>query len=172
MSAGVTALRQKNVGAAHRPRLETRGQATLRVRRCPSHSSHGLCGGGSDGNASTDLRTASRLNERDERSRLAHADVLVASGALAAAAEPGTIRRRPSPGIGRGALAARQARAGAWRRRRRAIVRARRDEPLVAGSARLYTIVGQAHHAQFNVDAPRQDRTGAARIVPKTETHT
>ena len=124
---GVAALRQKNVGAAIAA-LETAVK-----RHAESSEVHRILGMAYAGakqydRALTELRTASRLNPRDERSRLATSDVLVASGDLAAAAgDPSRYGAGPST-IGRGVLAAREARSGTWRRRRRAIVRAGRGE--------------------------------------------
>ena len=162
---GVAALRQKNVGAAIAA-LETAVK-----RHAESSEVHRILGMAYAGakqydRALTELRTASRLNPRDERSRLATSDVLVASGDLAAAGEilRDTVKALPRSAeaywqLGR--LEQARGDADAVRSFEQAAAR-----PLVAGSARLYAIVGQAHHAQFNVDSAVDAYRHRARMVP------
>jgi tetratricopeptide (TPR) repeat protein len=112
------------------------------------------------------LREAARLNPRDERSRIAIADVLVASGKPDAAGESlrQTIRDMPDSAeaywqLGRVEQAL--GNADAVKSFERAATR-----PVVAGLARLYAIVGQAYHAQFDVDAAANAYRQRVRIAP------
>jgi tetratricopeptide (TPR) repeat protein len=112
------------------------------------------------------LREASRLNPRDERSRIAIADVLVAMGKPDAARESlrQTIQDLPESAeahwqLGRVAQALGDA--AAVRSFERAATR-----PLVAGLARLYAIIGQAHHAQFDLEAAAEAYRRRVRIAP------
>ena len=114
----------------------------------------------------TQLRDASRLNPRDERSRIAIADVLIASGKPESAIESlrETIRELPESGeaywqLGRIGQALGDA--DAVRSFERAATK-----PVVAGMARLYAIIGQAHHAQFNLDPAAEAYRRRARIAP------
>jgi len=114
----------------------------------------------------THLREASRLNPRDERSRIALADLLLASGKPAEALESlrQTIRDLPESGeaywqLGRIGQAVGDAEA----------VRAfevAATKPVVAGLARIYAIVGQAYHAQFNLDAAAGAYRQRVRLAP------
>jgi tetratricopeptide (TPR) repeat protein len=114
----------------------------------------------------THLREASRLNPQDERSRIAIADVLVASGKPDAARDSlrETIRDLPESAeadwqLGRVEQALGDAEAV------RAFERAA-TKPVVAGRARLYAIIGQAHHAQFDVDAAAEAYRRRVQIAP------
>jgi tetratricopeptide (TPR) repeat protein len=114
----------------------------------------------------SELRTASRLNPRDERARLALADVLVVSGNLDAAMEVlrETIREIPQSAEAhwqQGRLDQARADAGAVRAFERAAAM-----PVVAGLGRLYAIVGQAHHAQFDVAAAAAAYRVRIRLTP------
>jgi tetratricopeptide (TPR) repeat protein len=112
------------------------------------------------------LREAARLNARDERSRIAIADVLMASGRPDAARDSlrDTIRDLPDSAeahwqLGRveqalGDAAAVQSFENAA------------TKPIVAGRARLYAIVGQAQHAQFDVDAAAEAYRRRVWIAP------
>jgi tetratricopeptide (TPR) repeat protein len=98
------------------------------------------------------LREAARLNPRDERSRIAIADVLVASGKPNEARESlrQTLRDIPESAEAQwqlGRIEQALGDAGAVKSFERAASR-----PVVAGLARLYAIVGQAYHAQFDLD--------------------
>jgi tetratricopeptide (TPR) repeat protein len=112
------------------------------------------------------LRVASRLNPRDERSRIAVADVLVASGKpdAARASLRDTIRDLPDSAgahwqLGRVEQALGDA--ASVRSFERAATK-----PVVAGLARLYAIVGQAHHAQFDMAAAADAYRQRVRIAP------
>jgi tetratricopeptide (TPR) repeat protein len=112
------------------------------------------------------LQEAARLNPRDERSRIAIADVLIASGRPDAARDSlrETIRDLPESAeaywqLGRVEQALGDA--GAVRSFERAAAK-----PVVAGLARLYAIVGQAYHAQFDVDAAAEAYRHRVRIAP------
>ena len=112
------------------------------------------------------LQQASRLNPRDERSRIAIADVLVASGKPDAARESlrETIRDLPESAeaywqLGRVEQALGDA--GAAQAFERAATK-----PLVAGRARLYAIIGQAYHAQFDLDRAATAYRQRVRIAP------
>jgi tetratricopeptide (TPR) repeat protein len=112
------------------------------------------------------LQQASRLNPRDERSRIAIADVLVASGQLDAARESlrQTVRDLPESAeaywqLGRVEQALGDA--GAVQAFEHAATK-----PLVVGRARLYAIIGQAHHAQFDLAAAAEAYGHRVRIAP------
>ena len=112
------------------------------------------------------LRDAARLNPRDERARIAIADVLVASGKPDAARDSlrQTIRDIPDSAEAQWQLGRVEQALGdadAVTSFERAATR-----PVVAGLARLYAIVGQAYHAQFDVDAASQAYRQRARIAP------
>lgn len=112
------------------------------------------------------LREASRLNPRDERSRIAIADVLVASGKPDAARDSlrQTIRDIPESGEAQWQLGRVEQALGdadAVKSFERAAAR-----PVVAGLARLYAIVGQAYHAQFDVDAAARAYRQRVQIAP------
>jgi tetratricopeptide (TPR) repeat protein len=112
------------------------------------------------------LREASRLNPRDERSRIAIADVLIASGKLDAARDSLRETTRDLPDSAEaywqlGRVEQALGDAGAVRSFERAATK-----PTVAGLARLYAIVGQAYHAQFDVDAAAVAYRERARIAP------
>jgi tetratricopeptide (TPR) repeat protein len=112
------------------------------------------------------LREASQMNPRDERARIAVADLLVATGMPDAARDSlrETIRDLPDSAeaywqLGRVEQALGDA--GAVRSFERAATK-----PVVAGLARLYAIVGQAYHAQFDVDAAAAAYRHRVRIAP------
>jgi tetratricopeptide (TPR) repeat protein len=114
----------------------------------------------------THLREASRLNPQDERSRIAIADVLLTSGKPDAALDSlrETLRVMPESGeahwqVGRIQQALGDADAV------RAFERAA-TKPVVAGQARLLAIIGQAYHAQFDVDAAANAYRQRVRIAP------
>jgi tetratricopeptide (TPR) repeat protein len=114
----------------------------------------------------THLQEASRLNPRDERVRVAIADVLVASGKPDAARESLRQTVRDLPGSAEaywqlGRVEQALGDAAAVRSFERAATL-----PTVAGLARLYAIVGQAHHAQFDVDAAAEAYRRRARLTP------
>jgi tetratricopeptide (TPR) repeat protein len=112
------------------------------------------------------LQEASRLNPRDERARIAMADVLVASGKPDAARESlrATVRDLPESGEAHwqlGRIEQALGDADAVRSFERAATR-----PVVAGLARLYAIVGQAYHAQFELDGAANAYRQRVRIAP------
>jgi len=102
----------------------------------------------------THLRTAARLSPADERPRLSIADVLVASGDVAAAREalretvhdiPGSLETywklgRLAEAVGDGASALQAFEHLATR-------------PVIAGRGRVLAAVGRLHHSQFNLAA-------------------
>ena len=93
---GMVAFRKGDVRC--RNRVAGRGIETLSaVGRSPSHPRHGSGGGEVHDGSLASLREAARMNPRDERSRIAIADVLVASGKPDAARESlrETIREIP-----------------------------------------------------------------------------
>jgi tetratricopeptide (TPR) repeat protein len=98
------------------------------------------------------LREAARMNPRDERSRIAIADVLVASGKPDVARENlrQTVRELPESAEAQwqlGRIEQSLGDASAVKSFERAATR-----PVVAGLARLYAILGQAYHAQFDLN--------------------
>jgi len=112
------------------------------------------------------LREAVDLNPRDERSRIALADVQVVSRQADAALETlrGTIRDLPESGeahwqLGRIEQALGDAEAV------RSFERAA-TKPVVAGLARLYAIIGQAYHAQFDLDGAAKAYRQRVQIAP------
>jgi tetratricopeptide (TPR) repeat protein len=112
------------------------------------------------------LQDAARMNPRDERSRIAIADVLVASGKPDAARESlrQTIRDIPDSAeaywqLGRVEQALGDA--DAVKSFERAATR-----PVVAGLARLYAIIGQAYHAQFDLEGAATAYRQRAQIAP------
>ena len=114
----------------------------------------------------SNLQQASRLNPRDERSRIAIADVLVASGQQDAARESlrETIRDIPESAeaywqLGRVEQALGDAAAV------QAFERAA-TKSLVAGRSRLYAIIGQTYHAQFDLDRAAAAYQQRVRIAP------
>jgi tetratricopeptide (TPR) repeat protein len=112
------------------------------------------------------LREAARLNPRDERAQIALADVQVASGQPGAASETlrGTIRDLPESGEAHWQLA-RIAQALGDADAVLSFERAA-TKPVVAGLARLYAIVGQAYHAQFDLDGAVNAYRQRVRIAP------
>jgi tetratricopeptide (TPR) repeat protein len=112
------------------------------------------------------LRAASRLNPRDERSRLATSDVLAAQGDMAAAIEVlrAATRDLPRSAEAHWQLGRLEQRVGDARAAQ-SFERAAATHP-VAGAARLYAIAGQAHHAQFNVDAAADAYRLRVRVAP------
>jgi tetratricopeptide (TPR) repeat protein len=114
----------------------------------------------------TSLREAARLNPRDERAPIALADVQVESGHADAAIETlrGTIRDLPESGQAHwqlGRIAQALGDADAVRSFERAATK-----PVIAGLARLYAIVGQAYHAQFDLDGAVNAYRQRVRIAP------
>ena len=112
------------------------------------------------------LREAARLNPRDERSRIAIADVFVASGKPDVARETlrQTLRDIPESAEAQwqlGRIEQVLGDAGAVKSFERAASR-----PVVAGLARLYAIVGQAYHAQFDLDGAVTAYRQRVRIAP------
>ena len=112
------------------------------------------------------LREAARLNPRDERVRIALADVQVASGHADAATATlrGTIRDIPESGEAHwqlGRITQALGDADAVRSFERAAAK-----PVVVGLARLYAIVGQAFHAQFDLDGAANAYRQRAQIAP------
>jgi tetratricopeptide (TPR) repeat protein len=113
-----------------------------------------------------ELREAVRLDPRDERSRIALADVQIVSGHANAALETlrATIDALPESGesywqLGRIAQALGDAEAVRWFERAA-------TKPVVAGLARLYAIIGQAHHAQFDLDGAATAYRRRVQIAP------
>ena len=162
---GIAALREKNVRVAI-------AELEAAVMRSPQsaelHRVFGtaLAAAKQHDKSLAQLREASRLNPRDERSRIAIADVLVASGKLDAARDSlrETIRDRPESAeadwqLGRVEQALGDAEAV------RAFERAA-TKPVVAGRARLYAIIGQAYHAQFDLDGAGNAYRQRVRIAP------
>jgi len=112
------------------------------------------------------LREAVRLNPRDERSRIALADVQVVSRQADAALETlrGTIRDLPESGEAHwqlGRIEQALGDADAVRSFERAATK-----PIVAGLARLYAIIGQAYHAQFDLDGAAKAYRQRVEIAP------
>lgn len=112
------------------------------------------------------LREASRLNPLDERARIAIADVLAASGQASAARDSlrQTVRDLPDSAealwqIGRIEQALGNADAV------RAFEQAA-TKPVVAGLGRLYAIVGQAYHAQFELEPAANAYRQRVRVAP------
>jgi tetratricopeptide (TPR) repeat protein len=148
---GIAALREKNV------RLAIVALDAASGRSPESAEVHRILGvafaaGKQFDKSLAQLREASRLNPQDERSRIAIADVLLASGKPDAAVESlrETLRVMPESAeacwqVGRIEQALGDA--GAVRSFERATTK-----PVVAGLARLYAIIAQAHHAQFDLD--------------------
>jgi tetratricopeptide (TPR) repeat protein len=162
---GITALREKNmrVAIAELDAASTRSPQSSEVHRILGMA---LAAARQHERSLMHLREASRLNPRDERSRIAIADVLVAMGKPDAARESlrQTIQDLPESAeahwqLGRVAQALGDA--AAVRSFERAATR-----PLVAGLARLYAIIGQAHHAQFDLEAAAEAYRRRVRIAP------
>ena len=117
------------------------------------------------------LQQASRLNPHDERSRIAIADVPLASGNRTRRAESlrETIRDVPESAEAHwqlGRVEQTLGNGGAVQAFERAATK-----PLVAGRARLYAIIGQAYHAQFDLDPSlpyRQRVPDRAQIATRT----
>jgi tetratricopeptide (TPR) repeat protein len=112
------------------------------------------------------LREASQMNPRDERARIAIADLLVATGMPDAARDSlrETVRDLPDSAdaywqLGRVEQALGDA--GAVQSFERAATK-----PVVAGLARLHAIIGQAYHAQFDLDAAAAAYRLRVRIAP------
>jgi len=162
---GVAALRAKNLTTAVAALSEasSRSPESAELHRILGMA---LAAGKQYDQSLTHLRDAVRLNPRDERARIAIADVLVASGRPDAAREslrqtiaelPGSAEAywqlgRVEQGLGEAAAVRSFERAAAL--------------PVVAGLARLYAIVGQAHHAQFDVAAAAEAYRHRVRIAP------
>jgi tetratricopeptide (TPR) repeat protein len=162
---GIVALREKNVGLAiaELEAASSRNPDSAEVHRLLGMA---LAAAKQHDKSLAHLREASRLNPRDERSRMAMADVLMAADRLEAARESlrRTIRDLPESAqahwqLGRVEQALGDAEAV------RSFERAA-EKPLVAGLVRLYAIIGQAHHAQFNVDATAEAYRHRLRIAP------
>jgi tetratricopeptide (TPR) repeat protein len=112
------------------------------------------------------LREAVRLNPRDERARIALADVEVVSGHADAAIETlrGATRDLAESGEAQwqlGRVEQALGDAAAVKSFERAATR-----PVVAGLARLYAIVGQAYHAQFDLDGAANAYRQRVQIAP------
>ena len=162
---GVAALRSKNLPIA----VEALSEASNRSPESAElHRILGmaLAAGKQYDQSLTHLRDAARLDPRNERSRIAIADVLVASGRPDAARESlrQTIAELPGSAeaywqLGRVEQALGEAAAVRSFERAAAL-------PVVAGLARLYAIVGQAHHAQFDVAAAAEAYRHRVRIAP------
>jgi tetratricopeptide (TPR) repeat protein len=121
---------------------------------------------GQQDKSATQLREAVRLNPRDERSRIALADVQVVSREADAALETlrGTIRDLPESGEAHwqlGRIAQALGDADAVRSFERAATK-----PVVAGLARLYAIIGQSYHAQFDLDGAARAYRQRVEIAP------
>ena len=162
---GITALREQNVRVAV-------GELEAALMRTPQSAEvHRILGtalaaGKQHDQSVARLREAARLNPRDERSRIAIADVLVASGKANDARESlrQTVRDLPESAeaywqLGRVEQALGDASAV------QAFEHAA-TKPLVAGRARLYAIIGQAHHAQFDLAAAAEAYGRRVRIAP------
>jgi tetratricopeptide (TPR) repeat protein len=112
------------------------------------------------------LQQASRLNPRDDRTRIAMADVLVASGKLDAALESlrQTVRELPESAEAHWQLGRVEQALGdpdAVKSFERAATK-----PVVAGLGRLYAIIGQAYHAQFDLEGAASAYQQRVRIAP------
>jgi tetratricopeptide (TPR) repeat protein len=112
------------------------------------------------------FRESARLNPRDERARISLADVQVVSGHADAAIETlrGTIRDLPESGEAHwqlGRIEQALGDADAVRSFERAATK-----PVVAGLARLYAIIGQAYHAQFDLDGAANAYRQRVQIAP------
>jgi tetratricopeptide (TPR) repeat protein len=162
---GIAALREKNV------RFAIVALDAASGRTAGSAEVHRVLGmafaaGKQYDKSLTHLQEASRLNPRDERARVAIADVLVASGKPDAARESlrQTIRDLPESAEASwqlGRVEQSLGDAAAVRSFERASAK-----PVVAGLARLYAIVGQAYHAQFDVDTAADAYRRRARLMP------
>jgi protein O-GlcNAc transferase len=162
---GIAALREKNV------RLAIVALDAALGRRPDSAEVHRMLGmafaaGKQYDKSLSNLQQASRLNPRDERSRIAIADVLVASGQAGAARDSlrETIRDVPESAeaywqLGR--VEQSLGDAGAVQAFERAATK-----PLVAGRARLYAIIGQTYHARFDLDRAATAYRQRVRIAP------
>jgi tetratricopeptide (TPR) repeat protein len=162
---GITALREKNlrVAVAELQSALKRSPQSAELHRVFATA---LAAAKQHAESLSQLREAARLNPRDERSRIAIADVLVASGQPDAARESlrETIRDLPESAeaywqLGRVEQVLGDA--GAVQSFERAATK-----PLVAGRARLYAIIGQAYHAQFDLDRAVTAYRQRVRIAP------
>jgi tetratricopeptide (TPR) repeat protein len=112
------------------------------------------------------LQQASRLNPRDDRARIAMADVLVASGKPDAALD---VLRQAVRDIPESAEAywqlGRVEQAVGHSDAVKSFERAA-TKPVVAGLARLYAVIGQAYHAQFDLEAAANAYRQRVRIAP------
>jgi tetratricopeptide (TPR) repeat protein len=111
------------------------------------------------------LQQASRLNPRDDRARIAMADVLVVSGKPDAALEilRQTVRDLPESAEAHWQLGRVEQALGnpdAVKSFERAAAK-----PVVAGLARLYAIIGQAYHAQFDLEGAENAYRQRVRIA-------
>jgi tetratricopeptide (TPR) repeat protein len=112
------------------------------------------------------LQQAVRLNPRDDRARIAMADVLVASGKPEAALDVlrQTVRDLPDSAEAEWQLGRIEQALGdpdAVKSFERAATKT-----VIAGLARLYAIVGQAYHAQFDLDGAAAAYRQRVRIAP------
>jgi tetratricopeptide (TPR) repeat protein len=162
---GIAALRQKDVSVAvaSLEAASKRNPESAEVQRILGMA---LALARQHETSLTHLREASRLNPQDERSRIAIADALIASGKPDAALESlrETLRVMPESAeaywqVGRIEQALGDANAV------RSFERAA-TKPVVAGLARLYAIVGQAHHAQFDLDGASKAYRQRVQIAP------
>jgi tetratricopeptide (TPR) repeat protein len=163
--AGITALRQTDVrvAVASLEAASKRNPESAEVQRILGMA---LALARQHETSLTHLREASRLNPQDERSRIAIADLLIASGKPDEALESlrETLRVMPESAeaywqVGRIEQALGDA--DAVRSFERAATK-----PVVAGLARLYAIIGQASHAQFDFDGAAKAYRQRVRIAP------
>ena len=162
---GIAALRQKDVrvAVASLEAASKRNPESAEVQRILGMA---LALARQHETSLTHLREASRLNPQDERSRIAMADVTIASGKPDAALESlrETLRVMPESAeaywqVGRIEQALGDA--DAVRSFERAATK-----PVVAGLARLYAIIGQAYHAQFDLDGAAKAYRQRVEIAP------
>jgi tetratricopeptide (TPR) repeat protein len=163
--AGIAAFRAKNaaLAVASLDAASKRDPQSAEVHRIFGMA---LALAGQHDASLTQLRDASRLNPQDERSRIAIADVLLASGKPDAALESlrETLRVMPESAEASwqaGRIEQARSDAGAVKSFERAATR-----PVVAGLARLYAIIGQAYHAQFDLDSAAHAHRQRVRIAP------
>jgi tetratricopeptide (TPR) repeat protein len=163
---GIAALREKNLRAAvaELEAASARSPQSGEVQRILGMT---LAAARQNDASLAHLREAARLNPpNDQRARIAIADVLIASGRPDEARDSlrETILYIPESGeahwqLGRVEQALGDAAAV------RSFERAA-GKPVVAGLGRLYAIIGQAYHAQFNVDAAANAYRQRVRIAP------
>ena len=162
---GIAALRAKNASAAL---AELEAASSRSPQSAEVHRILGgvLAAARQHDMSLTHLREAARLNPRDQRARIAIADVLLATGKPAAGRDSlrDTIRDIPDSAEAYWQLGRVEQALGdpdAVRSFERAATK-----PVVAGLARLYAIIGQAYHAQFDLDGAAKAYRQRVRMAP------